>query len=71
MTLTGVQHYQGYLDKLIQFSIPLPVAFYDIKILLKEKLVEVSFFNNNELNSDNDINSVLNLVGKHSHKFKR
>ena len=60
----GVQHYQGYLDKLIQFSIPLPVAFYDIKILLKEKLVEVSFFNNNELNSDNDINSVLNLVGK-------
>lgn len=51
LTFNDLYKFQCYLNKLIQITFPAPIAFYDIIPMLKNELIKISYFNEEDLKS--------------------
>ena len=51
LTFNDLYKFQCYLNKLIQITFPAPIAFYDIIPMLKNELIKISYFNEDDLKS--------------------
>lgn len=55
------REYELFFDKIFQVSVSLPVSFYNVKLLLKQTLEDVSYFHKDEL-TENDLVQLERIV---------
>lgn len=75
MTDENEREFRAFFDKIIQVPFSMPVSSYDLQLYLKELLITVNYFVNDEYNSDliktNIIDVVNYTIGSNPRALKR